>query len=177
MKKLSIEELNRVNVEDFKSMDKIPVVMVLDNVRSSHNVGAVFRTADAFRIQEIHLCGITPNPPHRDIEKTALGATESVVWKSFKDTAESIFQLRNLGFKILCVEQVDESISLEQWNWNGEKIALVLGHEVYGVDDRIVDLCDGALEIPQAGTKHSLNISVSAGIVMWSCFGQFLRQE
>ena len=172
MRKLSIEELNRVNVEEFKQLEKIPVVVVLDNVRSTHNVGAVFRTSDAFRVSEIHLCGITPKPPHRDIEKTALGATESVSWKHFKETSESIQALRELGYQIWCIEQVDKSISLDSWTWNGEKIALVFGHEVFGVDEKIVPDSDGAIEIPQEGTKHSLNISVSAGIVLWTCFSQ-----
>jgi tRNA G18 (ribose-2'-O)-methylase SpoU len=170
MRKLSIEELNRVNVEEFKQLEKIPVVVVLDNVRSTHNVGAVFRTSDAFRISEIHLCGITPKPPHRDIEKTALGATESVSWKLFKETSDSILALRDSGYQIWCIEQVDKSVSLENWTWNGEKIALVFGHEVFGVDDEVVSLSDGAIEIPQSGTKHSLNISVSAGIVLWSFY-------
>jgi len=177
MRKLSIEELKRVNVEEFKQLEKIPVVVVLDNVRSTHNVGAVFRTSDAFRIAEIHLCGITPKPPHRDIEKSALGATESVDWKSFTNTAESIQALRDEGYRIWCIEQVDKSVSLERWEWTGEKIALVFGHEVFGVDEKIVAAADGAIEIPQAGTKHSLNISVTAGIVLWTCFGQHLSQD
>lgn len=176
MRKLSIEELKRVNVEEFKKLEKIPVVVVLDNVRSSHNVGAVFRTSDAFRVSEIHLCGITPKPPHRDIEKTALGATESVSWKSFEKTTQSIDELRNKGYEIWCVEQVDKSVSLEKWNWEGNRIALVFGHEVFGVDQEIVAQADGAIEIPQSGTKHSLNISVSAGILLWSCYGQFSTQ-
>jgi 23S rRNA (guanosine2251-2'-O)-methyltransferase len=165
--KLKNEELNRLTLNEFKAAKKHPVRIILDNVRSLNNVGSVFRTADAFLIEEILLCGITGVPPNKEIEKTALGATETVPWRHFKSTAEAIADLRHNGYSIYAIEQARESIMLNSFSYNSEKIALVFGHEVYGVDEAIIRECKGVIEIPQAGTKHSLNISVSAGIVLW----------
>ncbi len=171
MKKLRIEELNRISIEEFRKADKIPVSVILDNVRSLNNIGSVFRTCDAFRIEKIYLCGITATPPHKDIHKTALGATESVEWEYFKDTVELITKLKSSDYRILSVEQVENSTSLEKLQLSGEnKYTLVFGHEVRGVDQSVIDISDACLEIPQYGTKHSLNISVSAGIVIWEVF-------
>jgi 23S rRNA (guanosine2251-2'-O)-methyltransferase len=147
---------------------KSPLVIVLDNVRSLHNVGSVFRTADAFLIRGVCLCGVTAQPPHRDIEKTALGATESVYWEYFDETVHAIHKLKALNYRIIAVEQTDRSISLQQYQpYANEKTALVFGHEVYGVSEEVLALCDDCIEIPQFGTKHSLNISVSVGVVVW----------
>ncbi len=171
MRKLSNSELNRINIEEYKVVEKLPVVVVLDNIRSSNNIGSVFRTADAFRIESVHLCGITSTPPNKDIQKTALGSTNSVEWKYFDKTIESISQLKNQGYRIYSIEQVDKSIKLDTFiPENGKKIALVFGNEVKGVEDKIIDLSDKCIEIPQFGIKHSLNISVSAGIVIWDFF-------
>ncbi len=168
MKKLSMEELGRMNVEAFKQSEKLPIVVVLDNIRSMNNIGSVFRTCDAFRIEEIILCGITACPPHKDIEKTALGATESVKWSYSKNTLEAIETLKVKNYIIYSVEQVEHSLSLEAASWDGHQaIALIFGNEVMGVDQEVVDKSDHCIEIPQFGTKHSLNISVSAGIVLW----------
>ncbi len=168
MKKLSMEELGRMNVEAFKQSEKLPIVVVLDNIRSMNNIGSVFRTCDAFRIEEIILCGITACPPHKDIEKTALGATESVKWSYSKNTLEAIETLKVKNYIIYSVEQVEHSLSLETVSWDGHQaIALIFGNEVMGVDQEVVDKSDHCIEIPQFGTKHSLNISVSAGIVLW----------
>lgn len=168
MRKLSMEELERKSVDDFRAADKIPLVVVLDNVRSMHNVGSVFRTSDGFLIEGIYLCGYTPQPPHRDINKTALGATETVSWSYFNNTMEAVHSLREKGFRILAVEQAENSISLEKLGWDGKSsLALVFGNEVEGVAQEVIDQCDGCLEIPQWGMKHSLNISVAAGIVLW----------
>ncbi|MBC6365387.1 RNA methyltransferase [Algoriphagus sp. AK58] len=168
MKKLSMEELDRLSVEEFKKTEKSPLVLVLDNVRSLNNVGSAFRTADAFRIEKIYLCGITGTPPHRDIQKTALGATESVEWEYCLHTLEAIGKLKALGFQICALEQVDRSISLNEFTpLKGEKYALVFGNEVFGVEEEVLQNCDTVLEIPQLGTKHSLNISVSLGIAVW----------
>lgn len=163
-----MDDLGRMSVEEFKQAEKLPVIAVLDNVRSMNNVGSVFRTADAFLIEAIHLCGYTPRPPHRDIHKTALGATETVEWKYFENIHDSLKALRGNDFSIYAVEQVTQSISLHQFNFEkGKKIALVLGNEVEGVQQSVIDACDGCIEIPQLGTKHSLNISIAAGIVLW----------
>ena len=168
MRKLSMEELERKSVDDFRAAEKIPLVVVLDNVRSMHNVGSVFRTSDGFLIEGIYLCGYTPQPPHRDINKTALGATETVSWSYFNNTMEAVHSLREKGFRILAVEQAEYSISLEKLGWDGKSpLALVFGNEVEGVAQEVIDQCDGCLEIPQWGMKHSLNISVAAGIVLW----------
>ena len=163
-----MDELNRKSVNEFRQAQKIPITIVLDNIRSMHNVGSVFRTADAFLIQNIYLCGYTPRPPHRDINKTALGATETVEWKYFSNAEEAIRDLQSMGFKIWAVEQVDKSLSLQKFSIDmDEKLAVVFGNEVEGVSDEVLKLCDGFIEIPQLGMKHSLNISVAAGIVLW----------
>lgn len=163
-----MDELNRKTVEDFRSSEKMPIVVVLDNIRSMHNVGSVFRTADAFLIHAIHLCGYTPQPPHRDIQKTALGATETVAWKYFPSTKEAVELLKAEGFTIFAIEQAAGSKSLkEAGSLEVNKLAIVFGNEVEGVNDEVLTLCDGCIEIPQFGMKHSLNISVAAGIVLW----------
>ncbi|OEK07276.1 RNA methyltransferase [Roseivirga misakiensis] len=168
MRKLKNEELNRPDIEAFKATDKLPVVVVMDNVRSMHNVGSAFRSADAFGITSIALCGITAQPPHREIHKTALGATESVDWKYYENTRSACEVLKAEGYTIMAVEQAEGSIPLQDFKpIENQKVAIVLGNEVFGVEDEIVELADGCLEIPQFGTKHSLNVSVTAGIVLW----------
>ncbi|MCC2547250.1 RNA methyltransferase [Hymenobacter sp. BT175] len=168
MRKLSMEELNRLSVPDFKNTQKFPLTLVLDNVRSLHNVGSAFRTADAFAIEKIWLCGITGRPPQREITKTALGSTESVAWEYAASTVEAIGQLRAAGYAIIAVEQTTGSQPLPSFRPEaGRGYALVLGNEVFGVDDEVLALCDAAVEIPQFGTKHSLNVSVAAGVVLW----------
>lgn len=168
MKKLSMDELNRLSVDEFKESNKIPLVIVLDNVRSLNNVGSAFRTSDAFRIQKIYLCGITGTPPHRDIQKTALGATESVDWEYAGSTLDAIVALKKEGFEICSLEQVDKSILLNKFTPEpGKKYALIFGNEVFGVEEEVILASDHVLEIPQFGTKHSLNISVSMGITIW----------
>jgi 23S rRNA (guanosine2251-2'-O)-methyltransferase len=168
MHKKAMDELPRKTVSEFRASDKFPVIIVLDNVRSMHNVGSVFRTADAFLIQGIWLCGYTPQPPHRDIHKTALGATETVAWKHFPSAAEAVEQLRAAGYEPWAVEQVRGSIPLQDLDRGvGEKIALVFGNEVEGIQPSVLERCAGSIEIPQLGMKHSLNVSVAAGIVLW----------
>lgn len=168
MRKLNMDELNRKSVEEFKGSEKIPVVVILDNIRSMHNVGSVFRTADAFLLKAIYLCGFTPQPPHRAIHKTALGATETVDWKYFSEAAVAVEELHREGYCIFAIEQVEKSISLHQFKTGEyEKLAVVFGNEVTGVGENVLKLCDGSIEIPQFGMKHSLNISVAAGIVLW----------
>ena len=168
MRKLSMDELNRKTVEDFRKSEKIPIVVVLDNIRSMHNVGSVFRTADAFLIQAIHLCGYTPQPPHRDIQKTALGATETVDWTYFPSTKAAIDMLKGEGFAIFAIEQAEGSMTLKAAGEMAEgKMAVVFGNEVEGVNNEVLAACDGCIEIPQLGMKHSLNVSVAAGIVLW----------
>jgi 23S rRNA (guanosine2251-2'-O)-methyltransferase len=162
-----MDELGRLSVDDFKQAAKNPVMVVLDNIRSMHNVGSVFRTADAFLAEGICLCGYTPQPPHRDIHKTALGATETVDWLYFPTTMEAAQALKQKGYKLFAVEQAEGSISLEKFTIANEKMAVIFGNEVGGVDAEVLKLCDGCIEIPQLGTKHSLNISVAAGIVLW----------
>lgn len=170
-KKLKLEELGRIDVETFKQTEKIPLVVVLDNVRSMHNVGAVFRTADAFLVEKIILCGITPQPPHREIHKAALGATESVDWIYEKDISTALENLKRENFKILGIEQTTNSeIFTDFVIEKNNKYALVLGNEVDGLSDEALSLYDTFLEIPQLGTKHSLNVSVCGGIVMWEFF-------
>jgi len=174
MRKLRNEELNRLTVDQFKASRKIPVTVVLDNVRSQHNIGSVFRTVDAFRMERIFLCGITATPPHREIHKTALGATESVSWEYHESTLEAIRALKREHYTIISVEQTEHAITLQQLKMAQEHAyALVFGHEIKGIDQAIVNLSDICLEIPQYGTKHSLNISVAAGIVIWEVFKQF----
>lgn len=172
-RKLKTQELGRIDVATFKGSAKIPLVVVLDNIRSLNNIGSVFRTADAFLVESIHLCGITAQPPHREIQKTALGATESVDWKHFATTAESVEELKSDGYKILAIEQAEQTMMLDDFvaASNG-KYAVVFGNEVSGVDQAIIDIADTCLEIPQHGTKHSLNISVCAGIVLWQMFNE-----
>ncbi|HMG82222.1 MAG TPA: RNA methyltransferase [Ferruginibacter sp.] len=168
MRKLSMDELNRKSVDEFKRSEKIPVIVVMDNIRSMHNVGSVFRTADAFLLEAIYLCGYTAQPPHRDINKTALGATETVTWKHFETTIEAVKALQQNGYKVYAIEQVESSISLENFSIRAdEKTAVVFGNEVEGVQQEVIALCEGCIEIPQLGMKHSLNISVAAGIVLW----------
>jgi len=163
-----MDELGRKSVEEFKQSEKTPVIAVLDNIRSMHNVGSVFRTADAFLIEAIVLCGYTPQPPHRDINKTALGATESVDWMYFSKTVEAVEELKSKGYKVYAIEQTEGSVSLEKFSVDQhQKIAVVFGNEVEGVNDEVLKLVDGSIEIPQLGMKHSLNISVAAGIVLW----------
>lgn len=173
MKIKNISDLNRKTVEEFHEAAKMPVVIVLDNVRSMHNVGSVFRTADAFLVSAIWLCGYTPQPPHRDIRKTALGATETVEWHYAPTTLEAITTLREKGFRPFAVEQVENSILLHEFSSSAtDKIALVFGNEVGGVGADVLEQCEGFLEIPQYGMKHSLNISVAAGIVLWELAGK-----
>jgi tRNA G18 (ribose-2'-O)-methylase SpoU len=161
------EELNRLSVDDFKRAEKQKVVLVLDNVRSLNNVGSAFRTGDAFLIEAIFLCGLTGTPPNKEIEKTALGATSTVTWKHFETTLEAIDHLKETNYGIYAIEQAQNSVMLNKFQYSGEKIALVFGNEVYGVEQAVIDVSDGVIEIPQLGTKHSLNISVSVGIVLW----------
>jgi tRNA G18 (ribose-2'-O)-methylase SpoU len=166
--KKTMSELERLTSEEFKRTDKLPIVVVLDEVRSMHNVGSVFRTSDAFLVQSIYLCGFTPQPPHRDIQKTALGSTETVTWKHVEDTQTAVLQLKQEGYAVYAIEQVHGSIPLHEFVLKPSvPHAFVFGNEVNGVADEVVELCDGVLEIPQLGSKHSLNISVSAGIVLW----------
>lgn len=168
MKKLTMEELDRISVGEFKKTQKSPIALVLDNVRSLNNVGSAFRTADAFRIEKIILCGITGTPPHRDIQKTALGATESVDWEYCLNTSEAIEKLKSGGYRICALEQVENSVKLNKFSpEKGKKYALIFGNEVFGVEQEVLKSCDYILEIPQLGTKHSLNISVSLGIAVW----------
>lgn len=175
MRKLSNNELCRKSVKEFKEAEKSPFVVVLDNVRSLNNIGSVFRTADAFLVESIYLCGITGTPPHREIQKTALGATESVEWKYFENTKDAINELKSKGYKILSVEQAENSESLKDFELKkNEKYALVFGNEVKGVGQEIVNISDSCIEIPQMGTKHSFNISVSVGIVLWDLFNKIV---
>ena len=171
MRKLKLEELNRVTVSEFKKQNKTPLVVVMENIRSLNNIGTIFRTCDAFNVQAIYLVGITAKPPHREIQKTALGATESVEWEYFETSQEAIYQLKLNGFKIFSVEQVEGSVSVDKLNSvNCDKIALFFGNEISGVNQDTIDASDACLEIPQFGTKHSLNVSVCAGIVIWESF-------
>jgi 23S rRNA (guanosine2251-2'-O)-methyltransferase len=168
MRKLLNSELGRKSIVEYRNSEKSPYAIVLDNVRSHNNVGSVFRTADAFLTEKIILCGITPKPPHRDIQKTALGATESVEWIYYEKTTEAVSDLKTEGYKIIGIEQADGAVQLQDLKIeNGQKYALVFGHEVNGVDQKVIDLCDMCVEIPQFGTKHSFNIAISAGIVLW----------
>ncbi len=166
-----MDQLQRPSVEAFKAQPKLPVVLVLDNVRSMHNVGSAFRTADAFALERLVLCGITGTPPHREIEKTALGATQSVAWSHVANTLEAVRQLRREGYRILAVEQAKDSVALHRFETaENEKYALIFGNEVHGVAEKVMEEVDACLEIPQSGTKHSLNIAVSVGIVLWEFY-------
>lgn len=173
-KKLQNDELNRISNEEFKETTKTPIIVVLDNIRSLNNIGSVFRTADAFLIEAIYLCGITAQPPHRDIQKTALGATETVTWKYFESTIEALNDLTKQHYKIASIEQTENSTMLDKFKvTETEKWALVFGNEVNGVEQDVINQSDVVIEIPQYGTKHSLNIAVSTGIVVWEIQKQF----
>ena len=174
MKKLTTDEMHRLSVEEFRASEKLPLTVVLDNVRSQNNIGSVFRTADAFRVEHIALCGICSTPPHREIHKTALGAEDSVEWSYHEDTAECIRHLKERGYKVFAVEQVDDSVKLNsEIEIQNSKLAIVFGNEIEGVQESLLPLCDGSLEIPQYGTKHSLNVSCAAAIVIWEMFKKF----
>jgi len=178
MRKLLNDELNRKSVEQFKTSEKSPFIIILDNVRSHSNVGSVFRTADAFLTRAIYLCGITAQPPHREIRKTALGATESVAWKYFARTEEAVSELKEEGYIIIGIEQAEGSVYLQDMQINKkERYALIFGHEVNGVSQHVLDLCDLCIEIPQFGTKHSFNIAISAGIVLWELSRKYNSKE
>ncbi|RVU02693.1 TrmH family RNA methyltransferase [Mucilaginibacter limnophilus] len=173
MRKLKLDELNRATVDEFKVQDKLPVTVVLDNIRSMHNIGSVFRTSDGFAVEQLILCGISAQPPHREIEKTALGATQSISWKYYADTIEAVNELRAAGYKIIAIEQAENSIMLDSFiPVQGERYALIFGNEVNGVSDEVMKNIDACIEIPQFGTKHSFNIVVSAGIVLWDFFSK-----
>ena len=168
MRKLKNEELNRLNVDEFKSAEKNPIILILDNIRSLNNIGSIFRTADAFRVEHIFLCGITAKPPHREIQKTALGATESVEWTYDEHTYKVVEDLKQKEYKIISLEQAEMSVMLNDFIPDiGSKYAIVLGNEVKGVDQQVIDLSDYCIEIPQFGTKHSFNVTVSNGIILW----------
>jgi tRNA G18 (ribose-2'-O)-methylase SpoU len=168
-----MDELNRKSIDEFKQADKFPLIVVLDNVRSLHNTGSVFRTGDAFLLEAVYLCGISATPPHREIHKTALGAENSVDWLYFETAPEAVRKLKSDGYSVWCVEQTTNSVSLENFVLKaGVKYALVFGNEVRGIGQEVIDICAGCIEIPQFGTKHSFNVSVSAGIVLWECYRQ-----
>jgi tRNA G18 (ribose-2'-O)-methylase SpoU len=176
MRKLKIAELNRMSATEFKEAAKLPLVVVLDNVRSLHNVGSVFRTSDAFRVEKIYLCGITASPPHPEIHKTALGAEFSMEWEHVDNCVETVNNLRREGYEVYGIEQVEHSVMLSHFVVdNSKKYAVVLGNEVKGVQQEVIDVCNGCIEIPQYGTKHSLNVSVAGGIVIWELFKKLMR--
>ena len=178
MRKLMTEEIERVSTEEFKELPKLPLVMVLDNVRSLHNVGSVFRTADAYRVEKIILCGITSTPPHAEIHKSALGAEFSVEWEYFEDTLTAIEQLKTQGYSIWAIEQAHGSVMLPEFKvMPQQKYAVVMGNEVKGVQQKVIDQCQGCIELPQFGTKHSLNVSVTAGIVIWDFWKLFTEAD
>tara|TARA_B100001113_G_scaffold139527_1_gene114418 strand:+ start:1647 stop:2192 length:546 start_codon:yes stop_codon:yes gene_type:complete len=173
MKKLKNSELSRLSIDEFKNSSKTPVIVILDNIRSAHNVGSVFRTCDAFLIDKIILCGITAIPPNKEIRKTALGSSESVNWRYYKNTEEVIMKLKKKDYQIIAVEQANKSIKLESFRpENEKKYAIIFGNEIKGISQKIIDNSDSVIEIPQFGTKHSLNVSVSAGIVIWDIFSK-----
>jgi tRNA G18 (ribose-2'-O)-methylase SpoU len=172
MRKLHITELNRKNTEEFQSAGKWPVRIILDNVRSLHNIGSVFRTADAFLCEAIYLCGISATPPNKEIHKSALGAENSVHWEYFASVKDAALKAKSDGYRVVVIEQTDQSKALDQWHDTSEKIALIFGNEVRGVSDEVLEVADEAIEIPQFGTKHSFNISVCAGIVLYQLFFQ-----
>jgi len=175
-RKLANEELDRMDLESYKKSSKTPIIVVLDNIRSLNNIGSVFRTADAMAVEGVYLCGISAQPPHREINKTALGATESVDWEYFEKTETAVDKLKEEGYTIVSIEQTLGSIMLHDFQVKlGDKLALVFGHEVYGVEQEIINRSDAVIEIPQKGTKHSLNISVSAGVVLWDLTSKFER--
>ncbi len=166
-RKLKLEELNRLSITDFKSKKKDPIVVLLDNVRSLHNVGSVFRNCDSMAVEKLYLGGITAKPPHREIQKTAIGATESVKWGHVENAESVVLKYKTLGYKIIAVEQTDNSTYLTKYKWNDEKTMIIFGNEVDGIQQKLIDMADLSIESPQWGTKHSLNISVSAGIILW----------
>ena len=172
MKKLKNKDLQRITIEEFKSAKKTPITIVLDNVRSALNVGSVFRTADAFLIEKIILCGITTTPPNKEIRKSALGATDSVIWEYKRDTFAAVSELKKRGYHIMGIEQADKSSKLNNFTLPNKPIAIIMGNEVNGVTDSVIGICDEVIEIPQFGTKHSLNISVTTGIVIWELWGK-----
>lgn len=173
LRKLKLDELNRVSITEFKEQQKLPVAVVLDNVRSMHNIGSIFRTSDGFTVEQILLCGITAQPPHREIEKTALGATQSINWSYYAEVKDAVEKLKADGYRIIAVEQAENSVMLNHFTpVEDEKYALVFGNEVNGVSDEVMAIADGCIEIPQFGTKHSFNIVVSAGIVLWDFFAK-----
>lgn len=176
MRKLSMDELNRLSKEDFEQAEKLPVIIVLDNIRSLSNVGAFFRTADAFRIGELMLCGITACPPHREIHKTALGADETVKWRFYETTEAACKVLKAEGYRIFAVEQIENSVPLQDFKFEPHT-AYILGNEVEGVCEEALPYCEGAIELPQEGTKHSINVSVCAGIVMWKLFEKLFLES
>lgn len=177
MRKITNQELNRPSAEEFAQMSRIPVVVVLDNVRSAQNVGAFFRTGDAFAIERVALCGITATPPSKDIHKSALGAEMTVAWSHYPSTVECVKDLKAEGYRLLAVEQVEGAVMLDELQVDADsKYALVFGNEVMGVEQQVVDLCDGAIEIPQLGTKHSLNVSVAGGVVLWPFFVELKKR-
>ena len=173
-----MSELNRPDTDQYKASEKIPVIIVLDNVRSGLNVGAIFRTTDAFSMQAIYLCGITARPPHAEIMKTALGATESVTWEYFEETKSALAKLKENGYHLLPVEQTDNAMLLDEVDFiTTTPVALIFGNEMRGIDAGILALCERSIEIPQEGIKHSLNVATTAGIVMWECYRQFRRRR
>ena len=177
MRKIENSELDRKSVAEFKQAEKTPIIIVLDDIRSLHNIGSVFRTSDAFLIEKIYLCGITATPPNKEINKTALGATDTVIWEYQKDVLEVIKNLKADNVKVFAIEQVENAIFLDNFKTEAnKKYALVFGNEVFGVNQEAIKLCDGAIEIPQLGTKHSLNISVSTGIVIWDLFCKLKKE-
>jgi tRNA G18 (ribose-2'-O)-methylase SpoU len=173
MRKLKITEIKRLSQAEFKQAKKIPLVVVLDNVRSLHNVGSVFRTSDAFLVEAVYLCGITATPPHAEIHKTALGAENSVAWRYFEKTSDAVEELKRQNYRLAAVEQAENSISLEKLTLEAGKYAVIFGNEVKGIDQEVMNRCDFCIEIPQFGTKHSLNVSVAAGIVIWKIYSTF----
>ena len=178
MQKLKVTEMNRLTVEEFKKKEKTPLIVVLDNVRSLHNVGSIFRTADAFLLQAVYLCGITSTPPNAELHKTALGAENSVEWIYFEETQKALEELHKEKYKIFAIEQARESLPLNTIQLNSEeKYAIVLGNEVKGVQQAVVDACDGCIEIPQYGTKHSLNVSIAGGIAIWEFFKKLVEEK
>ncbi|HTD94247.1 MAG TPA: RNA methyltransferase [Chitinophagaceae bacterium] len=175
MRKLGMEELGRKTADEFRQSEKIPIIVILENIRSAYNVGSVFRTADAFLVEAIYIVGYSAKPPHKEIKKTALGAEETIAWKHFASTAEAIAEVRSMGYTVYAVEQVEKSISLEKFRADGP-IAVIFGNEVTGVDQATIHLSDGCIEIPQLGMKHSLNIATAAGVVLWEMVRQALPE-
>ncbi|MDR2086780.1 MAG: RNA methyltransferase [Dysgonamonadaceae bacterium] len=177
MRKLKITELNRLSPEEFKKAAKIPLVVILDNVRSLHNVGSVFRTSDAFLLEAVYLCGITATPPHAEIHKTALGAENSVEWRYFENTSDAVEELKQRGYEIIAVEQAENSVAADKFSSGNEKRAVILGNEVKGIDQKVMNQCDSCIEIPQFGAKHSLNVSIAAGIIIWEMFKSYRLKQ